>query len=198
MGPTSTWAFYRRIIILLEQHIPRSPLTPPDPFNTEGTAFQLEWTPVGPKEIPNLEGLPPADRSIYLFHTVKFHLGELSQLIHGPTFLSVLEKFNANPAQVAHKQRVWFVEYLLVLAFGEAFLAASGSASAPPGSEYAARAMALLPDYAHLHEEGLVSIEVLTLAALYFHSIDMRVSAFQLVSSPGYFVPIEVAGLTCP
>lgn len=52
----------------------------------------------------------------------------------------------------------------------------------PSGSAFASRAMALMPDIAELHDEGLLSIEVLSLAALCFRSIDMRVSAFQYVS----------------
>ena len=73
-------------------------------------------------------------------------------------------------------------QYLLVLAFGEAFLYRDAPAPAPAGSAFAARAMALLPDVPQFHDEGLLAIEVLALAAIYLHSIDMRVPAFQYVS----------------
>lgn len=40
-----------------------------------------------------------------------------------------------------------------------------------------------MPDVAEMQEEGLLAVEVLSLAALYFQAIDMRISAYQLVSA---------------
>lgn len=196
MGPTSTWSFVRRLVALVEHHLPRAPDTPPDPFNTDGTAFRLKWAPLHPEAIPDVDHLPPVDYSLYLFHTVKFHLGNFFDIIDEPVFLSRLAQFETNAQETARTHRLWFAEYLLVLAFGESFMVNSGPGMAPAGTAFAARAMALIPDFAQLHDEGLLSIEVLSLAALYFHSIDMRVSAFQYVSAQAFSnLPTQTLGL---
>ncbi|KAH7142716.1 fungal-specific transcription factor domain-containing protein [Dactylonectria estremocensis] len=181
MGPTSTWSFFRRVITLVEQCSPPSTQSPSEPFNTDGTAFRLTWAPLWVNEIPDISNLPPPDYALYLFHTVKFHFGPLFEIVDEPVFLCRLKQFDSNALQLVQTHRLWFVEYLLVLAFGEALLLKKGPSPTPAGSEFAARAMALIPDPAQLHDEGLLSIEILALAALYFHSIDMRVSAFQYI-----------------
>ncbi|KAH7141759.1 hypothetical protein EDB81DRAFT_797575 [Dactylonectria macrodidyma] len=181
MGPTSTWSFFRRVITLIEQCSPPSAHSPSEPFNTDGTAFRLTWVPRAANEIPDISDLPPPDYALYLFHTVKFHFGPLFQIVDEPVFLFRLKQFESNSLELVQTHRLWFVEYLLVLAFGEALTSKKGPSPTPAGSGFAARAMALMPDFAQLHDEGLLSIEILALAALYFHSIDMRVSAFQYI-----------------
>ena len=182
LGPTSTWSFFRRAVALAEQRQPPSQPTSPDIFGVDGDAFRLRWVPQPPEAVPDLANLPPVDYALCLFHTVKFHLGQFAQIIDEPTFLAHLEAFDGKALEVAQTQRLWFAEYLLILAFGEAFTAQAGPTLVPPGSNFAERALAVLPDFAQLHEEGLESIEVLALVALYFHSIDMRSSAYQYVS----------------
>lgn len=183
MGPTSTWSFFRRAITLVEHHYPSTPATPSEPFNLDGAAFRLVWNPFPADQTPDISDLPPFDYALYLFHTVQFHLGQIFPIIYEPVFLYRLSQFENNALEICRTQRLWLTEYLLVLAFGEAFMSHDMPASTPAGSAFAARAMALLPDFAQLHEEGLLGIEVLALAAIYYHSIDMRVSAFQCVSS---------------
>lgn len=183
MGHTSTWSFIRRVISLIEEYSPPNPQTPPEPFNTDGTAFRLTWTPTPLQETPDVSDLPPIDLALYLFHTVKFNLGQFFQLIDEPLFMFRLNELEANPVETAQKHRLWFAEYLIVMAFGKALFSAPSLGSAPAGYEYAARCLAILPDFAQLHDEGLLSVEVLSLVALYFHSIDMRVSAYQYVST---------------
>ncbi|KAK2592766.1 hypothetical protein QQS21_009538 [Conoideocrella luteorostrata] len=198
MGTTSSWSFHRRLHAMLEQVTPREPFTPPDPFNTDGTAFRLRWVPAHPDHAPDVGNLPPHDYSLYLFHTVRFHLGHLFTVVDEPSFLHRLEEFEKNPVEVATENRLWFAEYLLILAFGVAFKADGGLADAPAGCEYASRGMALIPDTAQLHEEGLLSIEVLSLAALYFHSIDMRSSAYQNIGLALRLSYIEGIHLSLP
>ncbi|EEU48333.1 uncharacterized protein NECHADRAFT_23096, partial [Fusarium vanettenii 77-13-4] len=181
LGPTSMWSFFRRAVALAEKRQPLSQLTSPDIFGVDGDAFRLRWVPQPPEAVPDLENLPPVDYALCLFHTVKFHLGQFAQIIDEPTFLARLEAFDGKALEVAQTQRLWLTEYLLILAFGEAFTAQAGPALVPPGSNFAERALAVLPDFAQLHEEGLESIEVLALVALYFHSIDMRSSAYQYI-----------------
>lgn len=104
-------------------------------------------------------------------------------MIHEKHFMEQFELFQSNPLDTACNNRLWFIQYLFVIAFGKAFLAqpGQGTLASPPGSEYAARAMALLPDVSQLHDASLLAIEVLTLVALYFQSIDQRVVAYSFV-----------------
>lgn len=182
MGPTSTWSFCRRTLALVEQRLPQAHPTPPDPFNTDGAAFRLKWVAIPPDEAPDIRNLPPLDYALYLFHTVKFHLGPYFQIIDENNYMHHFKRLETDVAGLSQSERLWFAEYLLVLAFGQAFLSHPTTGTEIPGSDFAARAMALIPDLAQLHDEEMLAIEVLSLAALYFQSIDMRVVAFQYVS----------------
>lgn len=139
----------------------------------------------------DLRGLPASDYASYLYNTVKFHLAELSGLIHESSFLAHFDRFQSSPLDTACNNRLWFIQYLFVLAFGKAFLAQPGQtiSGSPPGSEYAARAMALFPDVAQLHDADLLGIEVLTLVALYFQAIDQRTVAYQYVCAVRSVLP---------
>ena len=185
LGPTSTWSYTRKALALIEQYAPQAG-TPPDPINTDGVAFRLRWKPKADVEQSDLANLPPKAYVTYMLSTVQFHLGELSQLIDQSNFERHLDSFYRDALSTAQYQRLWFVEYLLILAFGKAFLYQAGPVSVPAGCEYGMRALSLLPDPAQMHEEQMLSIEVLALAAVYTQSIDMRMVAFQYVSS--YFL----------
>lgn len=78
---------------------------------------------------------------------------------------------------MATEHRLWFIQFLLVLAFGTAFLHRSGRSKDPPGSKFFIRAMSLMPDQAPLWKGSLLAIEVLGMAGLYLYSIDQRESA---------------------
>lgn len=58
-----------------------------------------------------------------------------------------LHEFYKDPPSKAASSRYWYAQYLLVLAFGKAFITSKNSPGAPPGHQYASRAMALLPDF---------------------------------------------------
>jgi hypothetical protein len=145
-------------------------------------AFKLQWRPVSPDEIPDVTNLPPLDYALFLFNTVKFYFGFLSFMIDEDAYLRDLHEFYRNPAAKAASSRYWYTQYLLVLAFGKAFLTQRNPSGAPPGHQYASRAMALLPDLSGMHEDPLTCIQALSLGAVYLQSIDMRRAAFQHVS----------------
>lgn len=196
MGPTSMWSFVRRLLVKVDQVFPRPTETPRDPFYSDGVAMKLVWDPIRRDEKPNLADIPFYDFATYLFHTAKFRLGNLGLLIDQPTFLMRLAEFAEEPERVAQEHRLWLAEYFLVMAFGEAFIArnAKRSTQTLAGSDFASRALSLIPSSDQLHENGLLSIEVLALAALYLHCIDMRASAIQYVSvaqvsQPGFQGP---------
>ncbi|CAG9998268.1 unnamed protein product [Clonostachys byssicola] len=191
MGPTSTWSFYQRAIATLGQRLPQDQTTPSELFAVDGSAFKLTWVALPPNGIPDLSGLPQTDHGLYMFHTVKFHLGYFSMIIDEPRFLARLHEFEMHPEEVAQSHRLWLAEYILILAFGEAFLNRPSRGDAPAGTALAARALALLPDLPQLHEEGLLSIEVLSLVALYLHCLDMRVNAFLYIGQALRLATVE-------
>ncbi|KAL2809371.1 hypothetical protein BJX63DRAFT_435240 [Aspergillus granulosus] len=179
MGPSSSWSFCRRVLALLGEHVPETN-HPPDPWNVDGTAFILKWRPLATEEVPDLRDLPPIDYGLYLIHTVHFHFDVLFYIIDKAAFIRSLEEFYTNPEEQVHSMRLWFAQYLLLIAFGKAFHAHNRPPNTPPdGYCYAARAMALMPDMSGMHKNPLQCIQALTLAAIYFQSVDMRVAAFQ-------------------
>lgn len=162
---------------MIDRHIPDSD-SPPDPWNLDGVAFKLDWQRLGPNEEPSVDDLPSHEYATFLFNTFKYHLGYFSGIIDEHYFLGCLDEFYQQPRLVASRSRQWFAQYLFVLAFGEALVNPSTSDF---GSQYASRAMPLLPDLHFLDRDPLSGIESLCLAALYLHSVDLRITAFQHV-----------------
>ncbi|KZL78666.1 fungal specific transcription factor [Colletotrichum tofieldiae] len=177
MGPTSSWSFCRRVLALLGKRIPEAA---PDPWHLphEG-AFRMQWAPLGATETPDVSNLPPLDYAMFLFNTAKFYLGAVFYLIDEPSFLKNMRELYEDPVAKASSSRLWYAQYLLILAFGKAFVVNSSPHAAPPGVQYAARAMALLPDLSGLSPDSILAIQALALAALYFQCLDMRLAAYQ-------------------
>ncbi|KAK1452546.1 hypothetical protein CMEL01_16740 [Colletotrichum melonis] len=186
LGPTSTWTFCRRVFTILENAV-GSPDTPLAPLNLDGTAFSLQWQPKLQVDADDLLRLPPMDHALFLYNTVKFRLGELFCIIDEPGFLEKFYLFHRNPSETAQEHRLWFIEYLLILALGKALTSGYRSTSRAKktlnGAYLAARALSLLPDVAFLQNKrpALLAIRVLALSALYLHAIDMRSSAYQYI-----------------
>ncbi|KAH7009506.1 hypothetical protein EDB80DRAFT_713441 [Ilyonectria destructans] len=183
LGHTSTWSFCRRAFKLLEDAA-CSPDTPRAPLNLDGAAFRLQWQPKTRVDASDLLNTPSVDHALFLYNTVKFRLGELFSIVDDAQFLRLFDEFHKQPLQVAQANVLWFVEYLIILAFGKAFTSyPDQKAAAPSGSELASRALSLLPDVAFLQEvrPAMLAIEVFTLIALYFQSIDMRSPAYHYI-----------------
>lgn len=162
----------------------------PDLF--DGDLYPIHWNPLPVNEHPDVSNLPSMDYALYLFNTVKFHLGHNFRLLDEVNFLHHTKEFyHGDAAKEASKNRLWFVQFLLVLAFGNAFLLPVGCHSSsdnkePPGAKYFVRAMSLMPDPTTLSRGGFVAIEVLALTGLYLYCIDHRSSAYSYVSLPDH------------
>lgn len=180
MGPSSSWSFCRRVLALLGKRLPDSNFAP-DPWHLDGVAFKIQWKPLGYDEIPDVSNLPPLDYALFLFNSVKFYFGVMFYIIDEPSYLKHLKELYEDPIAKATESRLWFAQYLLILAFGKAISSSSAHRDAPPGYQYAVRAMALMPNLSGMND-ALQSIEALALASLYFQSIDMRMAAFHHVS----------------
>jgi proline utilization trans-activator len=183
MGPTSSWSFCRRVLALLGKFINPADAVPwhrPD----QG-AFHLRWSPLGAHEQPDVSNLPPLDYALLLVNTAKFYLGDLFALIEEPIFTQRVHEFYEDPPGKARLARTWYAQFLLVLAFGKA-CPMSSSAQAPPGSQFALRAMSMMPDISGLYPDPVLSVSTMALAALYFQSVDMRISAYYHVSCSAF------------
>lgn len=154
------------------------------PLAVDGDAYQLHWRQASSDEPPDISGLPSFEHALYILNTVQFHFSHLYRLFDEKEFLRNLHEFYEDAGQKVQESRIWYVQFLVILAFGDAFLAPVKRASnIASWTKYFSRAMSLLPDVTILWQSGLLSIEVLTLIALYFQSIDMRDTAYCYVRS---------------
>ncbi|KAL3481034.1 fungal-specific transcription factor domain-containing protein [Aspergillus californicus] len=177
LAPTSTWSFTARLKIMIAEKLRiTSHYGSPELF--DGDLYPISCSPVPTTEPPDISGLPSIDHALYLFSTVKFHLGHNFQLIDEEEFMENTHKFYYGDAvKEADECRLWFVQFLLMLAFGNAFLLQTKSSTEPPGYKFFLRAMALMPDTTSLARGGFSAVEALALTGLYLYSIDHRSSA---------------------
>ncbi|KAI8685065.1 Zn(2)-C6 fungal-type domain-containing protein [Fusarium keratoplasticum] len=178
MGPASSWAFCRRVLALLGKNLPEAN-NESFPWHLDGVAFRLQWKPLMPDEPPDVSNLPPSDYALFLIQTARFYLGPFACLIDETEFIRHIRELYEDASAKASSCKLWYAQYLLMLAFGKAFLSGRSPDGSPPGYQYAARAMQLMPELAGIALDPVLSAQALTLAAIYFQSIDMRVAAFQ-------------------
>lgn len=135
--------------------------------------------------------IPTKEYAIHLIHMVKFHCCQLFHLYDEQEFMGYLDAFYARPppssTPCARKERLWYIHFLLLLAFGKAFTSRKDRGRRPPGAEFFTRAIELLPSTVTLSREPIMSVEVLMCLALYIHCIDYRMSAYNYVSLHMFF-----------
>ncbi|KAJ3542240.1 hypothetical protein NM208_g4208 [Fusarium decemcellulare] len=189
MGPTSSWAFCRRVLAFIGSHMPR-PEPPVYPWDLE--TIDLTWTPIGFHQQPDVSGLPSHEYALYLLSTVQYHLGSLYEIIDDESFRKDVDRFYEDPARVAMRSRFWYSQFLLVLAFGEAFIN-TGSTKSVPGINYASRALSLIPSLIPLdqNKESLAAAQAQCLAALYLQALDLRLMSFQIIGQALRLAVIE-------
>lgn len=147
-------------------------------FYLDGDIYPLAWDRATASEPFDTSGLPSVDYALYLFNIVKFHLGQMYRFFDEDTFVSQMHEFYASDAaEKASKPRFWFVQFLLVLALGNAFVSRPRNQSSPPGAKFFARAMSIMPNHTSTGKDSLLAIEALALAGLYLYAIDHREAA---------------------
>ncbi|KAJ6186780.1 hypothetical protein N7519_008081 [Penicillium mononematosum] len=177
MGPTSSWSFCQRILGMIGAHISEEePVV--NPWALE--SIPLKWNPIGLDEPPEVGSLPSFEYATLLLSTVNYHLGSLYGIINHEYFCMHMEMFYRDPAKEAQESRFWYAQFLLVLAFGEAFISV-GSTQPIAGLNYAVRGLSLLPCFSPLQKNSLAAVEALCLAALYVQALDSRLISFQLI-----------------
>ncbi|KAE8376622.1 hypothetical protein BDV26DRAFT_293960 [Aspergillus bertholletiae] len=180
LGTSSNWSFARKILSMTHEHLYNAPL-PTGSLYFDGSAYDLGWEGTRTTVTNDIPMAPPLDFSLYLINAVKFHAGQLFHLFDEETFMGGLYAFYENPEhQMAHSG-MWYIHYLLILAFGKAFVVQRTQGNRPSGCEFFTKALQLLPDTTNLCRDPIVATEILCCIALYLQSLDCRNSAHNYI-----------------
>lgn len=179
LAPSSPWSFTVRLSLMVTEklHLGGSPYVLPSFGKNE--AYSLEWDyGLMSQEMPDVSGLPSHEDALYLFDTVKLHLGQIYRLLDKRVFISTLQEFYAGgaTAEKAKENQLWFIQFLLLMAIGRAILSRSKHMCVPAGAKFFQRAMSLVPDQGSLWKDSLMAIDMLALVGLYLYAIDHRES----------------------
>ncbi|KAH6658848.1 Zn(II)2Cys6 transcription factor [Plectosphaerella plurivora] len=181
LAPWSTWSFTVRLTVTLMRVLGRD-ATDMASASATGVIYPMTWKQVPEDEPPDISGLPSIDHALYLFNTAKFHLGQQYRFFQDGSFEAQIHTFYRGDARAqAATSRIWFVQFLVVLAFGSAFLSKAQQPGEAPGSKYFVRAMSLLPPTASIWKGSLLACETLALVGLYFYSTNHRETALLYV-----------------
>ncbi|KAK5108521.1 hypothetical protein LTR62_008261 [Meristemomyces frigidus] len=187
LGTSSTWSFGRRVLLLAQERIVKAPLSPHQ-LLWQGQAYKLAWNGERSLEATSAFGdalVPQADYGIYLVNAVKFHACQLFHLFDETTFMERFTQFYDPAADSQTTNSLWYTHYLLILAFGKAFVSRENLTDrGPPGLTFFLQAMVTLPDLTCVTLSSLdvlEAMEILCCAALYLHSLDFRAAAYRQI-----------------
>ncbi|ENH72991.1 Proline utilization trans-activator [Fusarium oxysporum f. sp. cubense race 1] len=188
MGTSSNWSFNKRVLTMTHERVKGRPLSMHNLHfaGTEGKVFDLRWDgtrKLTAQDVPDMSALPTKDFALYLINSVKFHCGWLYSLFDEDIFMERFRLFHESPSEHARAEPLWFVHYLLVLAFGKAFVVQSTKSRRPPGGDFFIQAMKLMPDFNFFDCDIIEEMQVLCCAALYLQSVDHIQQAYRLVCS---------------
>ncbi|KAJ9363407.1 Zn(II)2Cys6 transcription factor [Paecilomyces variotii] len=179
LGTSSNWSFARRVLAMVYEHIYQEPL-PTETLLFDGSAYDLGWDGFR-TSIPEEPAIPTTDHAIYLINSVKFHCGQLFHLFDEEEFMRSLYDFYSDSNSRTSKTNLWYIHFLVILAFGKAFVLRKNDGRKPPGAEFFVLALQLLPDVSVLCKEPVISTEILCCIALYLQSLDFRHSSHQYI-----------------
>ncbi|KAJ4120300.1 hypothetical protein NW760_007440 [Fusarium oxysporum] len=179
LGPSSTWAYSHHVMGMIREYVGHE-LSPEVPLNHDGVAFNIELPSMKQTDlVVNIEGLPSLDYALYLTNTVKFHIVQTYHLFDEQKFMPALHSlYSDGPPLVTAGNRMWYVQYFLIMALGKGLLTRGMSKAGSPGSEYFMKAMELFPDTYGLYIDPILSLEVCCGLALYLQAVDHRNSAY--------------------
>ncbi|KAF2138418.1 uncharacterized protein K452DRAFT_255887 [Aplosporella prunicola CBS 121167] len=180
LGHSSNWSFIQRVLRLTYKRLHRNHF-PSEMLHGDGRTYDLGLDDMQTTVIPDATSLPSLDFSIYLINTVKFRTGQIFHLFDEATFMPQLYEFYENPQQKMNTMRFWYIHFLVLLAFGKAFVVSNNRTKRPPGSDWFVRATALLPGVMQLVRDPVVSTEILCCMALYHQALDSRWAAHNLI-----------------
>ncbi|RTE78623.1 hypothetical protein BHE90_006885 [Fusarium euwallaceae] len=188
MGTSSNWSFGRRVLTMTHERLTGTPLPIQNLHfgGLDGKVYDLKWD--GNRRVSSNDTLDPSilpaqDFALYLINSVKFHCGWLFNLFEEDRFMEHFRLFHERPTEYPRVAPLWYVHYLLILAFGKAFVVQSTKSRRPPGGELFVQAMKLMPDFTFFEVDPVEQMQVLCCAALYLQCVDYLTQAYRLVCS---------------
>lgn len=147
----------------------------------EGCAYDLGgWDGSRTDPIQNNPVVPSLDHSIYLINTVKFRCGQIYHLFDDSEFMEMLYDYYSGDAKTKTKS-LWYIHFLLILAFGKNFTQTKSQQKKLPGMSYFIKAIQILPDLSRLYSSPSISTEILCCIALFYQALDCRSPAHNYV-----------------
>ena len=179
LGTSSNWSFTRRVLSLAHQHLYQDSL-PTESLIFDETTYELGWD--GLRTTPGVDFpvVPTRDHTMYLINAVKFRCGQLYHLFEEDDFMNSLQQFYSGDGQ-SMANSLWYIHFLLILAFGKGFVQPKAQGRKPPGVSYFVKALQLLPDPTALYRDPMLGTEILCCIALYYQCVDFRTSAHNYV-----------------
>ncbi|RYP88188.1 hypothetical protein DL769_000286 [Monosporascus sp. CRB-8-3] len=181
LGTSSNWSFTRRILCMAHEYLHHTPLPNLD-LLFDGNSYELGWTGSRADDTKvSTPALPTVDHAIYLINTVKFHCGQIFHLFDDETFMECLYRFYEEPSGKNPEDEMWYVHFLLIIAFGKAFTSKKNQGRRPPGADFFVKALHLLPDMMMLWQDPAHATEILCCIALYLQCVDYRLVAHNFI-----------------
>ena len=179
LGTSSNWSFTRRVLSLAHQHVHKEAL-PTETLIFEGSSYDMGWD--GSRTDPILENpvIPSLDHALYLINTVRFRCGQLYHLFDETEFMRSVYDFYSDESRSRTKS-LWYIHFLLILAFGKSFVQQKRQERKAPGMSYFIKALQILPDHSRLYTSPMISTEILCCIALFYQSLDCRSPAHNYV-----------------
>jgi len=178
------------VLSLIHSQISRTPLDKTS-LHAEGEAFDLGWSSSRNNSPVDLSGPPSLDFALYLMNKVKFRIYQLFHLFDEKRFSSNFYLFYDNPVEVATQSPLWYIHFLLVIAFGKSCIGRSQTSDHLPGWDLFVRAMELLLDPMFLCVEQVNSAEILICVALYLQALDFRVASHVYVNAHSFTLMLQ-------
>ncbi|RMZ77412.1 hypothetical protein DV738_g4369, partial [Chaetothyriales sp. CBS 135597] len=179
LGKSSNWSFGRRVLRMTCDRLGVQLST--ETLHFEGSVYQLEWQVLRHQPEPSAHSLPAPDYAIYLINATSFHCGQIFHLFEEEDFMHYFGIFHESKNGIDRVPLLWYVHYLLVVAFGKAFVARAAPDGPPPGAGLFIEAMKHLPEITLFPTDTIESIEILVCAALYLQCLDFRNAAYNLI-----------------
>lgn len=167
---------------MAHQHLYQDAL-PTETLIFDETTYELGWDGLRTTPGPDIPVVPTRDHTMYLINAVQFRCGQLYHLFEEDEFMSSLQQFYSGDGQ-SMTNSLWYVHFLLILAFGKGFVQPKAQGKKPPGVCYFVKALQLLPDPTALYRDPMLGTEILCCIALYYQCVDYRTSAHNYVRFP--------------
>lgn len=187
LAPASPWSLTARLIVMMTEKFDQNSAQNPPNLYLDGDIYPLSWNNASSSDSIDTTDLPSLDHVLYLFQIVRFRLARAYRFFEEDLFIEYLHRFykNRQDAKVT-EPRFCYVQLLMVIALGNAFISRHRNSKDPPGSKYFVRAMNVMPTNISTGKDSLFAIEALALVGLYLYAIDHREAAHVHVSAVSF------------